>query len=192
MSETLIPRIEDMPYISSMPVQFVYESTASLNIGLYIWSDTASALSVSRPLQQNTLYYMRHLTLSADISSDDFTAAILTTPTFQVYQKSSGNAPFYREPIRMVQFLESFDFRQAFVISQSRPAGQVAAAAVGDRLLAGFQGTLQQTAALIGKSSITLKATIAAQEIVDRNFINLFRAAYPAPMEYSTQERKQI
>lgn len=184
-----VPRIEDLPYYSSPPIQFVYQSTAPLALGAYTWADAPTALTPTRPMLDNALYYLRHITLSADVSELDFTAAITTTPEFFTYQKSDAVTLLFREPIQMVKFLEAFDFRQTFVVKQGRPDPLAGAGALGERILAAFTGVLVQTAALIGKTSITLTAVISAQEIVDRNFINNYRAAYPVPVISSTADR---
>lgn len=164
-----IARIEDLPYHDSPPVQFFYQSSATLNAGTYTWSDTPSALTTTRPVLSNALYFFRHITFSADIEELDFTAAITTVPTFQFYQKSMGNVPMFREPIRMMKYLENWDFRLTWMAHESQR----------DAFRAGFSGVLTQTAALIGKASITLTAVISAQEIISENFIDLFSKGYP-------------
>jgi hypothetical protein len=167
-----IPRIEDMPYWSSPPIQFVYEQTANLVLGTYTFATAGNApqpLAISRPIIENTIYYMRNITLSADIGRDDFLGAIVTTPNFQLYKQSENNVQLYRESIRMSDYFQQFDFRLAWQTQRSV-----------DQLLGTIVGQLTQTVALIGKSSITIKAIISAQEIVDQKFTRLFRdKSYP-------------
>lgn len=147
---------DSVPYWSAPPVQFVYESTASLSLGQYTWTDTPTELSPVRPIQDNDLYVLSSLTLTADISNDDFTAAINETPLFNFHLLGDSKAPFFREPIQMVTFLENFPFRLVWGPSRG-----------SDQLLGSFRGVLDQTPALIGKTSITLKVIMAAQEIQD-------------------------
>lgn len=151
---------DSVPYWSAPPVQFVYESTASLLLGKYTWNDTPSVLSPVRPIQDNDLYVLTSLTLAADITNDDFTAAIETTPLFNFHLVGDSKAPFFREPIQMITFLENFPFRYVWGPSIG-----------SDQLLASFRGVLDQTPALIGKTSITLKAIMAAQEIQDDTIV---------------------
>lgn len=167
-----IARLEDLPYWSSPPIQFTYESTADLALGVYTWTDTPSALIPNRPMIDNALYYFRHITLTADITELDFTANLLSTDRirFQTFLESDSRAPLFREEILMNKFYEAFTYRLTFQSGQG-----------SDTLLAGFRGTLVQGAGLIGKNSVTLKAVISAQEIVDENYIELFRSKYPTP-----------
>lgn len=170
-----VPRIEDLPYATSPPVQFIYQSTAALALGSYSWADAPSALTPNRPVMNNSLYFFRHITFSADVSELDFTANIVTAPQFQTYLKSTGNTMLFREPVNMVSFLKNWDFRFAWDSRQERSQDSQSQ----DRLLAGFTGSLLQGPALVGKGTITLTAVISAQEIVDQAFIALFKKAYP-------------
>lgn len=151
---------DSVPYWAAPPVQFVYESTANLAFGQYSWSDAPSSITPSRPIQDNDVYVLTSMTLSADITVDDFTAAINEAPLFNFHLRGDSKAPFFREPVQMVTFLTNFPFR--FVWGPSRG---------NDELLASFRGVLDQTPALIGKSSITLKAIMAAQEIQDDHIV---------------------
>ena len=163
-----IPRLEDLPYYSSPPIQFVYESTAQLLQGAYVWNDAPTALTPNRPINSNYLYYFRSLSMSADISELDYTANIITTPQFFTFLQSDALAVMFREPILMVKFFDQFDYRYTW----STQSGQ-------DQLFGAFRGSLIQGANLIGKNTITLTAVISAQEIVDEEYIQLFKKSYP-------------
>lgn len=177
-----IPRAEDLPYKNSPPVQFVYESEATLSLGRFVWDDAPSELVPNRPIMPNALYYFRNVTLTADISGDDFTAALSQpvlngenqSPKFQMHLVSQALVPQFREPLVMNQFYQQFDYR-LFWKSQQGNEGQDGS----DEMRASFRGAITQTPALIGLTSVTLKAVVAAQEIVDENFIELFETKYP-------------
>lgn len=159
-----IPRLEDLPYFNSPPIQFVYEETASLNLGNYIWTGGASALTPNRPILDNALYYFREITMSADISVLDFESAKVTTPNFQMFRESDASAPLFREAVQMPTYLQRQQYRLVWVPGRA-----------DDVLFADFVGQLTQTPALLGKASITLTAIVTAQEIVDDNFIKAVR-----------------
>lgn len=165
-----VPRIEDLPYHTSPPIQFVYESTATLALGLYVWADPPSPLTPNRPILDNALYYFRNITLTADTEVLDYTSNIVTSPQFFMYRESDLNTVLFREPVLMNTFYEQFAY--PLVWESHRGA---------DRLRAGFTGSLVQGPGLVGKASITLKAIITATEIVDKNFIEIFRSNYPTP-----------
>lgn len=168
-SQSAIARLEDLPYWSSPPIQFVYESQANLALGNYVWADTPGVFTPNRPIRENVLYFFRNISLSADIAEVDFTSNIVTTPQFYTFRESDTQAVLFREPIQMVKFFEDFAYRFAWETHR-----------VDDILYGAFTGSLVQGPGLIGKASITLKAIISAQEIVDDNFINLFKAHYPS------------
>lgn len=168
-SVPVIPRIEDLPYKTSPPIEFVYRSSAAFLAGFYTWADAPTALTPNRRLMENVLYYFRSLTFSADIEELDFTSCIVEMPQLQMYLKSNANAVLFREPVNMVKYLANFEYRFAWFTQRK-----------DDQLLAGFRGVLNQNANLVGKSPITLTAVISAQEIVDDKFIRKFKQAYPA------------
>jgi hypothetical protein len=69
----------------------------------------------------------------------------------------------------MNKYYQQFDYR--LVWSRAKGANQ---------LLGAFTGSILQGPALIGKTSITLKAIISAQEIVNEQFNALLRdKSYP-------------
>lgn len=166
----LIARLEDLPYWSSPPIQFVYESTANLSLGAYTWADTPSLFTPNRPIRENVLYFFRNITLAADTSEFDFTANIASTPLFYTFRESDAEAVLFREPIQMNKFYEDFVYRLVWETHR-----------VDDVLLGAFVGSLIQGPALVGKANITLKAIISAQEIVDEHYVNLFKSHYPRP-----------
>lgn len=162
----------DIPYWTSPPLQFVYESTAALALGRYTFADNPSALTPTRPLLENALYFFRSISFSADASELDYTQNVISTatavaPLFYVYKESDSNAVLYREPFSCNKFYDQFDFRFWWQTGK-----------VNDQLLAGFTGAIMQGAAFVGKASMTLKVIISAQEIVDDAFIEAFKDNY--------------
>jgi hypothetical protein len=164
-----VPRMEDLPYISSPPVQFVYQSTALLNLGSYIWADIPAPLVVNRPILNNALYYFRSITLAADTEDLDFSANIIETPGFNMYRVSDASTPLLREAVLMPCFLQQMEYRLCWMSKRGE-----------DSLLGSFRGSLIQGPGLLGKASITLKAIVTAQEVVDKEFLALFvNHSYP-------------
>lgn len=172
-----VPRAEDLPYWGSPPIQYVYESTATLSAGFYTWADTPSAFSPDRPVRPNVLYFFRNISMSADIEELDFTSAIVTTPSFNAHLQSDAKAPLFRESVLMNKFYNQFDYRLWW---SSQQGGDNSTRQSGDSLFGTWAGVLAQIPALVGKESITLKATITAQEVSDEYFVNQFRTnPYP-------------
>jgi hypothetical protein len=172
-----VGRVEDLPYISSPPAQFVYQSTCEVGhysdgtvgiAGNFIWNDTASAMTPARPLGENSLYFIRKLTMTADVNQNHFPQSIVTAPKFYLYKESNLAAPILREPVIMPCFLENFDYRFAFFTSDP-----------DDQLLGALSGQLEMIADLTGKKFITITVVISAQEVIDENFISQFKKAYP-------------
>lgn len=162
-----VPRIEDLPYHTSPPIEFVYKSSMPFNTGFYTWANVPSVLTPNRPLMENVLYYFRSVTMSADIEELDFTSCTVTMPKFQMYLKGQQKVILFREPVYMAKFLQNFDYRFAWLTQRK-----------DEQLYASWNGVLNQNANLVGKSPITLTAVISAQEIVDEKFISKFKKAY--------------
>lgn len=163
-----VPRLEDLPYSSSPPIEFTYISSAPFLSGKYRWADPPSPLTPNRPIMANSLYFFRSMTFIADITELDYVSDIVVIPKFQMYLKSSGKTILFREPIYMVKYFQNFDYRLCWLTQNEK-----------DTLFAGFSGTLDQSAGTVGKDSITLTTIISAQEIVDQGFIRMFRETYP-------------
>jgi len=170
LENLFIGRAEDLPYGSSPPVQFVYESTATLALGAYTWADAPSVLTPQRPILDNALYFFRSISLSADVTDFDFTTNITTRPQFFMFLEGDSRATLFREPIEMNMFYQNFTYRFFWTSHQGQ----------NDILFAAFRGVLIQGPGLVGKSTITLKSVISAQEIIDEQYISLFKAAFPA------------
>lgn len=168
IEQLLIGRIEDLPYWTSPPVQYVYSSTAPVIGGAYTWIDPPSALTPPREVLANTAYFIRSVTTAADVSVIDYTQNIITVPQFSMFLEGNALQPLFREPISSPNYLVNFDFRQLWF-----PARE------DDVLRAAWRGTINQGSGLVGKATITLTAIVSVQEIVDDQFINLLRSAYP-------------
>lgn len=166
----LVPRLEDLPYSSSPPIQFVYRQTAALLAGQYRFRvTTPQPLAVLRPLIANSVYYFRSVTITADIDEGDYLSSILTIPTFQMHPLSTGKQILFREPLVIAKYFQNFDYRLAWQTQRE-----------DDQLFCTISGLLDQTAGLIGKASITLSVVLSAQEIVDDSFIDRFtQKSYP-------------
>jgi len=164
-----VPRLEDLPYISSPPIQFVYQSTAILGLGMYTWLDNPSPLAALRPILNNALYFFRSVTLTADIEELDYSANIVNTPAFSMYRRSEASTPMFREAVLMPSFIQQMEYRYCWMSRQG-----------SDALQGAFRGSLIQGPSLLGKASITLKAVVTAQEVVDKEFLALFvNHSYP-------------
>lgn len=174
-------RENELPYSSSPPIQFVYRSTTPLNAGKYIWNDAPSSLyfpisgtAGRRKILNTTLYYLRDITLTADIDEQDYVSAVSANsaspdciPYLTLHLDSRGSSSLLREPFLMSKFLQNFGYRQFFTVTQTP-----------DELKGSFRGTLTQTPALIGKASITLSAIMSVQEITDQEYMRAFAARF--------------
>lgn len=166
-----VPRIEDLPYATSPPVQWVYERSHGVAAGAYTWADAPGAMVFSRPVLPNVVYYIRNFSLSADISENDFLNNVSVSPLFQIYFSLDPNNVLLREPLIMNKYYDQFDFRYMLMTQKD-----------GDTLLGAFlSGTINQGPSLIGKATIRLKVAISAQEIADQYFVDAFLKGYPPP-----------
>jgi hypothetical protein len=105
----------------------------------------------------------------ADVDEGDYLSAITTLPVFQMYLKGTGKQILFREPVAIAKYFQNFDYRLCWFTQRE-----------DDELYCAIAGELQQTAALIGKTSIFLTVVISAQEVVDSSFVKRFRElSYP-------------
>lgn len=167
----------DIPYKESPPIQFTYESTGSLTLGEYRWQDSPTLMIPNRALTDNSLIFIRSVTLSADITESDYVQnvpTLLDMPALFLYLQSEAGAVKWREPVIMSKFFNEFTHKFWFRPKQNRDRLQAAFRSINGR------ATLAQGSSLVGKASVTLKAVISAQEITDNNYIRAFENAYPA------------
>ena len=170
-----VPREADIPYFTSPPVQFNFQSTATLSVGAYTWNDnTKIAFSPKRPILENALYFFRSISVIADIEELDFTSN-LTTP-LQIYSflKSDAKSPLYREPFQMDMFYRQFQFPFFWRRHMKN-----------DQLFGAVKGVITQGPSLIGKSSITVKMIISATEVTNEGYVKDF-----VTDGYPTEKRK--
>lgn len=166
----LVPRLEDLPYTSSPPIQFVYRQTSTLTAGNYPFSvTTPQQLATVRPLIANSLYYFRSVTVVADIDEGDYLSSITDIPTFQMYALSTGKQILFREPLSIAKYFQNFDYRLVWQTQRE-----------DDQFYCAINGNLKQIDSLIGKTTITISVVLSVQEIVDTAYIMRFtQKSYP-------------
>lgn len=164
-----VPRAADIPYWGSPPVQFVYSSTETIVLGKYTFNDDPTAFAVARPILANGLYFFRNISLTADVSELDYTTNLETPLKFYFFLKSDSKTSLYREPIQMDKFYNQFDF-PFFWRRHTKD----------DILYGAVRGVIDQGVNLVGKTSVTVKAIISAQEITNERYVADFvKDGYP-------------
>ncbi len=169
-----IPRIGDLPYWSSPPMQFTFTESAALSLGTYPFTAARTIMTNQKNLNNSTLIYFYDMTFSADIPLLDYQHALQlaagTTdiPQFSMFFANNRNAPALQDPIVCQDYFNGQDY-QLLVEPKQTP----------NTLTAFFRGTLLQTAALATVGNINLTFTFYAQQITDDNFIQEFKKGYP-------------
>lgn len=172
--EPVIARIEDMPYNTSIPMQFSLTQTGSLVLGQYVFSEPRINMSGTKNIRPSTLIYLRSISFSADIPVLDYQGALqlagggTQVPKLNMFLTSDANSPTLRDPILLDNYFSSQDYRM--IIEPTK---------IPVVMSAYIEGVLQQTAALAGITEINMSVDIYAQSIEDKNFIRAFKAQYP-------------
>ena len=168
MSET----IYDLPYWTAPPLQFVFKQSAILTPGAdYIWPLHKEFFTPDIHLVEGALYYFRTVTFDADIAEDDYQAATVIEPVFHLYLQSESLTPQLKNPIALPGYFHNLTYESFYQPSITFGDDFMAPT---NHFLATFEGTLQQTANLIGKDAVTLTLIITAQEITDEGYIDSF------------------
>lgn len=167
--ETMVPRLEDLPYASSPPIQFTYRPSAALSAGKYTFSESPSVLVPERPLIANSVYYFRSFSVSVDVDEGDYLSNIIDIPVFQMYLLSTGKQILFREPLLISKYFQNFDYRLCWMTQRE-----------DDQLYASVNGVIQQGASLLGRAALKMSIIISAQEIVEQAFVDKFmKVQYP-------------
>jgi hypothetical protein len=149
----------EVPLLASPPLIFLFRQTASLLAGAYEFAAGRTDFSPVRPINPGTLYWFRALSVFADISEEDYQGAIVTMPTFTAYEQQEAGASFFREPVPLGAFYSALPFEYAKISTRS-----------GNKMLGSIVGELQQTASLLGKTSVTISIVLSVQEVGDKRF----------------------
>lgn len=156
-----------VPLTVSNPILYQFSQTANLVGGHYEWVGTKAALSPDRSVLPSAMYWFRTVTVSADVAPEDYTAAIVTAPSFSLFLKQDAGALFFTDPIRLAQFMQNAPCEFARD-PEADPNG----------FLGAITGKLKQIDALWGKTSITIFVTLTAQEIGDDKFNASLKKGY--------------
>lgn len=172
---THIPRIEDLPYYYSPPMQFTFTQSADLTLGQYPFLPVKATLGNNKNITDNTLLYIKAITFSADIPLLDYQQAtklstgLTDIPRFSMFlQSEASGAPVFIDPIQLGDYFNDQEYKKLILAKQ-----------LPNRVSGFFEGTLQQTANLAGILEINLTMNIWVQSITDDDFINALRTRYP-------------
>lgn len=133
--------------------------TASFNVptvGVYDFGVAANRDVVVLELQPNTQYLIERLTIGGDISEADYAGALALAagaPSLSLRRRLDG-VTVYETPIPILRYIQN---QEAAVWLASDNAG--------DALTATLTGVMNQTAALVGISSIALSVSFAVYAV---------------------------
>jgi hypothetical protein len=177
-----------------------------LRAGFYDWT-LQNAIVTASPrvdIDPQNLYAIEYFTFSADVEGSDFSAAIVPNsappggtvgiPRLSLYLHTEKGANILKQPLPLPQFYQNAPFPRWRMLLKEHGEEGAADALSGlagfpvmdlgaqgikstDQFDAGFEASLQQTAALVGKASITLILAFGLLEIKDENFIKAYRAS---------------
>jgi len=169
------PRIGDLSYWTSPPMQFTYIQSAALTAGTYPFTASRGAMINAKNINAETLIYFYDMQFSADIGLLDYQQALklaggtTDVPRFSLFLESSRNAPVLQDPIYCQDYFDGQSYQLVIEPKQ-----------LPNAITAFFQGTLQQHAGLAGVTEINLIMTMFAQQITDDSYISEFKKGYPS------------
>lgn len=177
-------RLEDIPYWTSPPLIFTYRQTEALAAGSYTFlAATKAVFTPSRPIRANALYLFKTLDFAFDVAEFDYLGAFTTLPQFSMFLQSDAAAPALREPIPLSKYFDTIPYLLNILgeelLEQAYPGQNAVTPTQGfnfNRLLGNVAGVVAQTAALMGKASLTATIVLTVQEVVDEHFISEFKA----------------
>lgn len=162
-----IARMIDMPLITCPPIQFTYTQQAVLAFGVFPFlAATRTIMGNTANITDNTMIYVTHMTMVADIPEQDYTEALQlaagTTdiPRFSMFLASNAYAPLLRNPVFVQHYTENLPFPMLFKCRQAP-----------NTIVGNITGTLQQTAALAGLNQVNIFVEVYGHEIMDDGFM---------------------
>jgi len=172
---TRVARLEDLPYYSSPPIQFIHTQQGALALGTYPFVIAKVVMQNTIQLSDNSLIYIRNISFYADVPELDYQLALqlaagtVNIPRLSIYFSGNASVPLLRNPIFLGNYFREQDYR-ILVRPKVTP----------NTIQAAIEGTLQQHGGLAGIGQINLTAEVYCQEIVDDNFVSAVTKKYPA------------
>lgn len=170
-----VARMEDLPYYSSPPIQFIHTQQGALALGVYPFVIAKAAMQNTIQLSDNSLIYIRNISFYADVPELDYQMALqlaagtVNIPRLSIYFSGNASVPLLRNPVFLGNYFREQDYRMLV-----RPK------VTPNTIQAAIQGTLQQHGGLAGIGQVNLTVEIYCQEIVDDNFVSAITKKYPA------------
>ena len=171
---SIVARIEDLPYYYSPPMQITFKQSASLLGGKYVFNSAPEIVGNNKNINDLTMIYIKSLSFSADIDLLSYQKALkligggVDVPRFSLFAESNSNAPLLTDPIQLAEYFSDQEYKKLLLLNQ-----------VPNRLTGFFRGSLQQHGDLAGVSDVTLTLNIWMQAITDDNFIKALKCKYP-------------
>lgn len=139
-------------------------------LGAYGFSIPANAGVLVLPLQPNTQYLLERVTIGADISELDYSAALDLSavdrlPRLRLIRRSDGSG-VYESSIPVPAF-----------VRQNENSVWVKSDSDNDALLATFTGQLSQTAALVGVPAVRVTVSYSVYAIESTIYNRAFRGS---------------
>jgi hypothetical protein len=145
-----------------------------LTLGQYPFTAARATMTGNKNLTDNTLYYIKAMSFSADIpkayyqEAKKLSTGLTDIPTFSMFMQADANSPLLKDPIVLQDFFQDQEFK---LLKEAKISP--------NRLSAFFRGTLNQTANLAGINEINLTMEVWVQEVTDDNFIDGLKLKYP-------------
>ena len=166
--------INILPWHNTKPLFCTGEYEVPLVGGVYTWDvNNLQSFSPIESLTSNALYIISQVSFSLDVSILDYQAATLQIPSVQFHQSAEGYAPLLRQRISAPSFLDQQEFIHPF-LSKHSP----------NELKFSISGVLEQTPALIGKTTLTAAIMMTMYEITDDLYIKEFKKNGGLGMKY--------
>lgn len=170
-----VARIEDLPYYTSPPIQFIHTQQAALTLGTYPFLLNKTVMTNSNSqLTDNSLIYIRDISFYADVPVLDYQRALklaagtVNIPRLSLYMGGNAGVPMLRNPVYLGDYFREQSYR-LLIMPKFTP----------NDILASINGTLQQHAGLAGIVEINITVELFCQEIVDDAFIEAVTRKYP-------------
>jgi len=163
----LFPDIWRIPFAKSPLLFFTGEFSAPLVAGQYQWSAVLQNFQPATTLTNQAVVFFWDFDFATDVSEEDYAGAISSTPLVSIYMSSKPNEPVFRQPFRCAKYYDNK------IIYQGRRVYSTPSV-----LQFGITGIINQTAALLGKTSIKAIIQISAHEITEPDYKKTFEDGF--------------
>lgn len=158
------PEVWSLPYGKSRLTFFVGQVEAQIVAGEYVFDGVARDFITRIPLVAQSVYFFMDFDFSVDVPQASYTGSIGKMPVLSLNERSRPTDSIFRQPLPVPVY-----YRNKWILQGYQNLIQP------NELQFKIEGTILQTAPLVGTPSLTATVQFTAYEVIDQEWVKRFQ-----------------